>query len=80
MLAMRALSRTGAAAVPERPVILSLPSLAAIGKGEIDEIRCRTSDECVTKAIACGEITPGVPATIAGVYENFVRTVGLAEE
>ncbi len=34
----------------------------------------------VTTALACGEITPGEAATIAGVYETFVRTAGPARE
>ena len=34
----------------------------------------------VTTAHACGEITPGEAATIARVYETFVRTVGIAKE
>ena len=34
----------------------------------------------VTTALACGEITPGEAATIAGVYETFVRTAGIAKE
>jgi hypothetical protein len=34
----------------------------------------------VTTALACGEITPGEAATIAGVYETFVRTAGTAKE
>ena len=34
----------------------------------------------VTTALACAEITPGEAATIAGVYETFVRTAGIARE
>jgi hypothetical protein len=34
----------------------------------------------VTRALACGEITPGEAATIAAVYETFVRTGGTAKE
>jgi len=34
----------------------------------------------VTTALACGAITPGEAATIAGVYETFVRTAGIAKE
>jgi hypothetical protein len=34
----------------------------------------------VTTALACGEITPGEAATIAGVCETFVRTAGIAKE
>jgi hypothetical protein len=33
----------------------------------------------VTTALACGEITCEA-ATIAGVYETFVRTAGIAKE
>jgi hypothetical protein len=65
----------------ERPVIFSLPSLAAIGNGEIDEPSLQNVSRAmnaVTTALACGEITPGEAATIAGVYETFVRTAGIA--
>jgi hypothetical protein len=31
-------------------------------------------------AVACGEITPGEAAAIAGVYETVVRTAGIAKE
>ena len=34
----------------------------------------------VTTALACGEITPGEAATIAGVYETIVRTAGTGRE
>ena len=34
----------------------------------------------VTTALACGAIPPGETATIAGVYETFVRTAGIAKE
>jgi hypothetical protein len=34
----------------------------------------------VTTTLACGAITPGEAATIAGVYETFVRTAGIAKE
>jgi hypothetical protein len=34
----------------------------------------------VTTALACGEVTPGEAATIAGVYDTFVRTAGTAKE
>jgi hypothetical protein len=67
----------------ERPVALSLPSLAAIGNGEIDEPSPQNVSRAmnaVTTALACGEITPGEAATIAGVYETFVRTAGIAKE
>jgi len=67
----------------ERPVTFSLPSLAAIGNGEIDELSPQNVSRAmnaVTTALACGEITPGEAATIAGVYETFVRTAGIAKE
>ena len=67
----------------ERPVTFSLPSLAAIGNGEIDEPSAQNVSRAmnaVTTALACGEITPGEAATIAGVYEIFVRTAGTARE
>ena len=53
----------------ERPVTFSLPSLAAIGSGEIDEPSPQNVSRAmnaVTTAHACGEITPGEAATIAG--------------
>ena len=34
----------------------------------------------VTTALACGAITPGEAATIAGVCVTFVRTAGIAKE
>jgi hypothetical protein len=34
----------------------------------------------VTTALACGEVTPGEAATIAEVYETFMRTAGIARE
>ena len=67
----------------ERPVTFSLPSLAAIGNGEIDELSPQNVSRAmnaVTTALACAEVTPGEPATIAGAYETFVRTVGIAKE
>jgi hypothetical protein len=67
----------------DRPVTFSLPSLAAIGNGEIDEPSPQNVSRAmnaVTTALACGEITPGEAATIAGVYETFVRTAGIAKE
>jgi hypothetical protein len=67
----------------ERPVTFSLPSLAAVGKGDIDEPSPQNVSRAmnaVTTALACGEITPGEAATIAGVYEAFVRTAGIARE
>ena len=67
----------------DRPVTFSLPSLAAVGNGEIDEPSPQNVSRAmnaVTTALACGEITPGEAATIAGVYETFVRTAGIAKE
>ena len=67
----------------ERPVTFSLPSLAAIGNGEIDEPSPQNvarAMNAVTTALACGEITRGEAATIAGVYATFVRTAGIAKE
>ena len=67
----------------ERPVTFSLPSLAAIGSGEIDEPSPQNVSRAmnaVTTALACGEITPGEAATIAVVYETLVRTAGVARE
>ena len=67
----------------ERPVTFSLPSPAAAGNGEIDEPSPQNVSRAmnaVTTALACGEITPGEAATIAGVYETFVRTAGTAKE
>ena len=67
----------------ERPVTFSLPSLAAIGSGEIDEPSPQNVSRAmnaVTTALACGEITPGEAATIAVVYESLVRTAGVARE
>src|SRR6516165_7866936 len=67
----------------ERPVNFSLPSLAAIGDGDIDEPSPQNVSRAmnaVTTALACGEITPGETATIAAVYETFVRTAGTAKE
>jgi hypothetical protein len=67
----------------ERPVTSSLPSLRAIGNGEIDEPSSQNVSRAmnaVTTALARGEITPGAATTIAGVYETFVRTAGTAKE
>ena len=67
----------------DRPVTFSLPPLPAVGNGEIDEPSLQNvarAMNAVTTALACGEITPGEAATIAGVYENFVRTAGIAGE
>jgi hypothetical protein len=67
----------------ERPVTFSLPSLAAVGNGEIEEPSPQNVSRAmnaVTTALACAEITPGEAATIAGVYATFVRTAGTARE
>ena len=67
----------------ERPVTFSVPSIAAIGDGEIDEPSPQNVSRAmntVTTALACGEITPGEAATVAGVCETFVRTAGTARE
>jgi hypothetical protein len=40
--------------------------------------RRESNSNAVTTALACGEITPGEAATIAGVYETFARTAGIA--
>jgi hypothetical protein len=67
----------------ERPVTFSLPSLAAVGNGEIDEPSPQNVSRAmnaVATALASGGITPGEAATIAGVYETFVRTAGIAKE
>jgi hypothetical protein len=52
-------------------------------RGEIDEPSPQNVSRAmnaVTTALACGEITPGEAATIAGVSETFVRTAGTAKE
>jgi hypothetical protein len=67
----------------ERPVTFALPPLAAVGSGEIAEPspqKLSRAMNAVTTALACGEITPGEAATIAGVYETFARTAGIAKE
>jgi hypothetical protein len=67
----------------EPSVMFSLPALAAIGNSEIDEPSAQNVSRAmnaVTTAPACGEVTPGKAATIAGVYETFVRTAGTAKE
>jgi hypothetical protein len=67
----------------ERPVTCRLPSLAAVGNGEIDEPSPQNVSRAmnaVTTGLACGEITPGEAATIAGVCETFARTAGIARE
>jgi hypothetical protein len=62
----------------ERPVRFSLPSLAAIGNGEIDKPRRMSrAMNALTTALACGEITPGEAATIAGVYETLCERPAL---
>jgi hypothetical protein len=66
-----------------RPVACSLPSLAAVGNGEIDAPAPQNVSRAmnaVTTALACGQITPGEAAAIAGVYETLVRTAGTARE
>ena len=83
MLAMKVCLERVLPRCHERPVTFSLPSLAAIGNGEIDEPSSQNVSRAmnaVTAALACGEITPGEAATIAGVYETFVRTAGTAKE
>src|SRR5262249_40266593 len=78
-----AVSRTVLPRCQERPVTFSLPSLAAVGNGEIDEPSPQNVSRAmnaVTTALACGEITPGEAATIAVGYETFVRTAGTARE
>jgi hypothetical protein len=58
----------------------SLPSLAAIRNGEIDEPSPQNVSRAmnaVTTALACREITPGEAARIAGVYVTFVRRPAL---
>jgi hypothetical protein len=67
----------------EPPAAFSLPSLAAVGNREIDEPSPQNVSRAmnaVTTAHASGEIMPGEAATIAGVYETFVRTAGIAKE
>ena len=62
---------------------MSARSPAAVGNGEIDEPSSRNLSRAmnaVTTALARGEITPGEAATIAGVFETFVRTAGIATE
>jgi hypothetical protein len=83
MLAMKLCLERVLPRCQERPVTFSLPSLAAIGNGEIDEPSPQNvarAMNAVTTALACGEIAPGEAATIAGVYETFVRTAGIAKE
>jgi hypothetical protein len=82
MLAMKLCLERVLPRCQERPVTFSLPSLAAIGNGEIDEPSVQNVSRAmnaVTTALACGEITPGDAAGIAGVYETFVRTAGTAK-
>jgi hypothetical protein len=83
MLAMKLCLERVLPRCQERPVAFSLPSLAAVGNGDIDEPSPQNvarAMNAVTTALACGEITPGEAATIAGVYETFVRTAGVARE
>jgi hypothetical protein len=64
----------------ERRVMFSLPSLA-VGNGAIHEPSPQNLSRAMNAvALACGEITPGDAATIAGVCETFVRTAGIARE
>jgi hypothetical protein len=65
----------------ERPITFSLPLLAAGGNGETDKPSPQNLSRAmnaVTTALAHGAITPGEAATIAGVYQTFVRTAGIA--
>jgi hypothetical protein len=83
MLAMKLCLERVLPRCQERPVTFSLPSLAAVGNGEIDEPSPQNVSRAMialTTALACGEIAPGEAATIAGVYETFVRTAGTAKE
>src|SRR6516225_6064046 len=83
MLAMKLCLERVLPRCQERPVTFSPPSLAAVGNGEIDEPSPQNVSRAmnaVTTALACGEITPGEAATIAAVYETFVRTAGIAKE
>jgi hypothetical protein len=76
MLAMKLCLERVLPRCQERPVTFSLPSLAAAGNGEIDEPSSQNVSRAmnaVTTALACGEITPGEAATIAGVYQTFVQ-------
>ncbi len=62
MLAMRLCIERVLPRCYERPVTFSLPSLAAVGNGEIDEPSPQNASRAmnaVTTALACGEITPG---------------------
>ena len=80
MLAMRLCLERVLPRCDERPVRFSLPPLAAIGNGEIDEPSPQNVSRAmnaVTTALACGEITPGEAARIAGVYVTFVRRPAL---
>jgi hypothetical protein len=80
MLAMKLCLERVLPRCQERPVTLPLPSLAAAANGEIEEPSPQNVSRAmnaVTTALARGEITPGEAATIAGVYEIFVRTAAL---
>jgi hypothetical protein len=64
-------------------ITFCLRPLAAVGNGEIDEPLPQNvwrAINAVTTALACGEITPGEVATIARVYETFIRTAGIGGE
>ena len=83
MLAMKLCLERALPRCHERPVTFSLPLLAAVGNGEVDEPSPQDVSRAmnaVTTALARGEITPGEAATIAGVFETFVRTAGIATE
>jgi hypothetical protein len=67
----------------ERPVTFSLPSPGALDNGEIDgpsPQNVSRAMNAITTALACGEITPGEAAAIAGVYGTIVRISGTARE
>jgi hypothetical protein len=83
MLAMKLCLERVLPPCQERPVTFSLPSLAAVGNGKIDEPSPQNVSRAmnaVTTALACAEIAPDEAATIAGVYATFVRTAGTARE
>jgi hypothetical protein len=83
MLAMKLCLERVLTRCRERPITFSLPSLAAVGNGEIDEPSPQNVSRAmnaVSAALACREITPGEAATIARVYETFVRTAGIAKQ
>jgi hypothetical protein len=83
MLAMKLCLERVLPRCDERPAAHSRPSLATVGNGEIDEPSPQNVSRAmnaVRAALACGEIAPGEAATIAGVYETFVRTAGTAKK